>query len=262
MPDQDLINRIRTIFLHQRPHVTIAEGTVLLGWSRGEMSQAIAAGEVEVTSTSLGTWLWREELMAKALELWSAEVIEEALGADADGVLPEAVRLIELRVRLPRYQVAMLRHFAERDQTSVSGALARELDGVASANGDELSWAVAGFADALVWPDAEASAQLPVERRSSAASASRSSAKRHSLSCTRVQPVRRIAMRHDRCAQPPPVSCCGSWRPRAFSSAFGFSPAILSGAFAGPCGRRRPCSQLRAWRRCRRSSARTRLVIC
>jgi len=39
-------DRIRTIFLHQRPHVSIAEATVLLGWLRGEMSRAIAAGEV------------------------------------------------------------------------------------------------------------------------------------------------------------------------------------------------------------------------
>jgi hypothetical protein len=160
MPDQDLINRIRTIFLHRRPHVTIAEATVLLGWSRGEMSRAIAAGEVEVSSTSVGKWLWREELMAKALELWSPEAIEEALGANAEGVLPEAVRLIDLHVRLPRHQVTMLARFAERDQTTVSSVLARELDGVASAHADELSSIVAGFADALAWPDADA-AQLP-----------------------------------------------------------------------------------------------------
>jgi hypothetical protein len=161
MLDQDLINRIRSIFLHQRPHVTIAEATALLGWSRGEMSRAIAAGEVEVMATALGKWLWREELMAKALELWSPETIEEALGADAEGVLPEAVRLIDLHVRLPRHQVAMLKHFAERDRTTVSDVLTRELDGVASAHAHELSWAVAGFADALAWPDAEATAQLP-----------------------------------------------------------------------------------------------------
>ena len=160
MLDQDLVNRIRTIFLHQRPHVTFAEATALLGWSRGEMSRAIAAGEVEITATSIDKWLWREELMAKALELWSAETIEEALGADADGVLPEAVRLIDLHVRLPRHQVAMLAHFAERERTSVSSELARELDGVASVHADELAGAVIGFADALAWPDAD-SAQLP-----------------------------------------------------------------------------------------------------
>jgi hypothetical protein len=60
MPDEDLINRIRGIFLHQRPHVTVAEATVLLGWSRGEMLRAIAAGEVEVTSTSIGKWIARQ----------------------------------------------------------------------------------------------------------------------------------------------------------------------------------------------------------
>lgn len=38
-----------------------------------------------------GTWIWREELMAKALEIGSPEVIEEALGADAARVLPNAM---------------------------------------------------------------------------------------------------------------------------------------------------------------------------
>jgi len=141
------------------PLVTIAEATALLGWSRGEMTQAIAAGEIEVTVTSVGKWIWREELMAKALELWSIEAIEEALGADADSVLPDGIRLTDLCVHLPRHHVAMLRHFAERDHTTVSDALARELDGVASANAQELSRSVLGFADALAWPDGET--QLP-----------------------------------------------------------------------------------------------------
>jgi hypothetical protein len=160
MLDQHLIHRIRTIFLHQRPHVSIADATVLLGWSESEMSRARKAGEIEVTSTDVGMWIWREELMAKALELWSQEAIEEALGADAAGVIPEAVRLIELRVRLPRYQVAMLEYFAGRDRASVSGQLVRELDGVASAHAEELSSAVSGFAAALAWPDEEA-ARVP-----------------------------------------------------------------------------------------------------
>ncbi|MCU1348859.1 MAG: hypothetical protein JWO56_1889 [Acidobacteria bacterium] len=98
--------------------------------------------------------------MAKGLELWALEVIEEALGAEAAGVLPYALRLTDLDVRLPRHHIAMLRHFAAREQTTVSGALARALDAVASAHAHELSWRIAGFADALAWPDAEAT-QLP-----------------------------------------------------------------------------------------------------
>lgn len=72
----------------------------------------------------------------------------------------ESVRLIDLHVRLPRHQVAMLEVFAERERSSVSSVLARELDGVASVHADELSGAVAGFADALAWRDAD-TAQLP-----------------------------------------------------------------------------------------------------
>ena len=160
MLEPDVIHRIRSIFLHQRPHVTIAEATVLLGWTRGEMSEAIVAGEIEVNRTCVGSWIWREELLAKALEIWPPEVLEEALGADAAGVLPDAIRLTDLQVRLPRHHVAMLRHFAERDHTTVSTVLARELDGVASVHAPELSWTIAGFADALAWPDGEAT-QLP-----------------------------------------------------------------------------------------------------
>lgn len=160
MLEQDVINRIRAIFLQQRPHVSISEATVHLGWSRGEMSQAIAAGEVEVTETALDKWIWREELMAKALELWTPEVIEEALGDNADAVLPGSIRLTDVHLRLPRHQVAMLEHFAERDRSTISAVVARELDGIASAHADELSWAVTGFTDALAWPDAE-HAQLP-----------------------------------------------------------------------------------------------------
>jgi hypothetical protein len=122
------------------------------------MSQAIAAGGIEINTTSVGKWIWREELMAKALELWTPEAIEEALDADADTVLPD--RFTNLQVRLPRHQVAMLKHFAERDRTTISAALARELDGVASVHSSELSWAVICFADARAWPDGDTT-QLP-----------------------------------------------------------------------------------------------------
>jgi hypothetical protein len=51
----------------------------------------------------------------------------------------------------------MLRLFAERDRTTVDDALARELDGIASAQATDLSLAIAGFADVLAWPHGERS---------------------------------------------------------------------------------------------------------
>jgi len=112
----------------RRPHVSISQATALLGWTRREMSEAIPSGEVELMTTPLGKWFWREELMAKALETWPLEVVEETLGADADRVLPHALRTAELRIRLPRHHIAMLEYRAEQDRISISDILACELD--------------------------------------------------------------------------------------------------------------------------------------
>src|SRR4051794_9739948 len=153
MLETDLISRIRHIFLHPRPHVSISQATALLGWSRGRMSEAIEAGGGELWATPGGEWVPRGGVRAKALEIWPMHVIEEALGDDADSVLPQAIRCAELRVRLPRHQIDMLEYRADQQETTVSGVLARELDGIASAHIEELSAALPGFAEAMAWPD-------------------------------------------------------------------------------------------------------------
>src|SRR6267154_3150673 len=114
MLEPDLISRIRHIFLQPRPHVSIMQATRLLGWSRRQMSEAIESGEVELWTTPLGKWFPRAEMMAKALEIWPMHVIEEALGDDADGILPQAIRSAELRVRLPRHHIDMLEYRADQ----------------------------------------------------------------------------------------------------------------------------------------------------
>jgi len=138
------LSRIRHIFLHPGPHVSIMQATRLLGWSRRQMSEAIESGEVELWTTPLGMWVPRAELMAKALEIWPMHVIEEALGDEADGVLPRAIRSAELRVRLPRHHIDMLEYRADQQETTVSGVLARELDGIASAPSRRTVGRVAG----------------------------------------------------------------------------------------------------------------------
>jgi len=82
----------------------------------------------------------------------AAAVIEEALGDEADGILPQAIRTAELRVRLPRHHIDMLEYRADQQETTVSGVLERELDGIASAHLEELSAALPGFAEAMAWP--------------------------------------------------------------------------------------------------------------
>jgi hypothetical protein len=154
MLEPDLISRIRHIFLQPRPHVSIMQATRLLGWTRRQMSAAIESGEIELWTTPLGKCFPRAEMMAKTLEIWPMHVIEEALGDDADGILPQAIRSAELRVRLPRHHIDMLEYRADQQETTVSGVLARELDGIASAHIEELSAALPGFAEAMAWPGA------------------------------------------------------------------------------------------------------------
>jgi hypothetical protein len=153
MLETDVVDRIRHIFLQPRPHVSISQATRLLGWTHRQMSEAIEAGEVELwTTPPLGRWFPLAEMMAKALEIWPLHIIEEALGDEADGILPQAIRTAELRVRLPRHHIDMLEYIADQQETTVSGVLERELDGIASAHIEELSAALPGLAEAMAWP--------------------------------------------------------------------------------------------------------------
>jgi len=72
----------------------------------------------------------------------------------APGVLPEAIRLVELRARVPRYQRDMLRELARREGTPVDAVLTRELEDVVSAHAEELA-GVPGLAMAMRWPETE-----------------------------------------------------------------------------------------------------------
>ena len=91
-------------------------------------------------------------MIAAAMQRWEQGVIEAALGEDAAAVLPEAIRLVELRAHVPRYQRDMLRFLARRRGTSVDDVLSRELEDVACAHSEELMAAMPEFASAMAWP--------------------------------------------------------------------------------------------------------------
>ncbi len=110
----------------------------------------------------------REELVAVAMQTWEQSVIEAALGKDAPSVLPEAIRLVELRARVPRYQRDVLRALARREGTSVDAVLTRELEGVACVYRDELVVEMPELADVLSWPETDLGADLRVARRAQA----------------------------------------------------------------------------------------------
>jgi hypothetical protein len=75
-----------------------------------------------------------------------------ALSDDAARVLPEAIRLVLLRVRVPRYQRDMLVALAEWHGTSVDDILAREFEDVAGAHAEELAAVMPALSAALACP--------------------------------------------------------------------------------------------------------------
>jgi hypothetical protein len=143
---------IRHIFLSPAPTFALLPAANLLGMTFEGLKREIADGSIVAVSTRLGQRVTREEMIAASMRAWEQGVIEEALGEDAASVLPEAIRLVELRARVPRYQRDMLRYFARRRETTVDDVLARELEDVACAHAEELAGAVAGFEAALAWP--------------------------------------------------------------------------------------------------------------
>jgi hypothetical protein len=84
---------------------------------------------------------------------WEQSVIDAALGKDTVVVLPEAIRLVELRARVPRYQRDVLRALARRDGTSVDAVLTRELEDVACSYREELAASLPELSEALAWPE-------------------------------------------------------------------------------------------------------------
>jgi len=151
MLDESTRSRIRHIFLSPRPNFVLMTAADLLGLTLKKLKREIEDGAIVAVWTALGERMTREELVAVAMQTWEQSVIEAALGKYAPSVLPEAIRLVELRARVPRYQRDVLRALARREGTSVDAVLTRELEGVASAHAEELA-GVPGLSMAMQWP--------------------------------------------------------------------------------------------------------------
>jgi hypothetical protein len=151
--DESTRSRIRHIFLSPRPNFALLTAADLLGMTLKELKREIEDGAIVAVWTAIGERMTREELVAAAMQKWEQSVIEAALGKDAAAVLQEAIRLVELRARVPRYQRDVLRALARREGTSVDAVLTRELEDVACAHAEELVGVVPELAMALAWPD-------------------------------------------------------------------------------------------------------------
>jgi hypothetical protein len=148
------VTAIRQLFLHPHPSYPLPEAAKLLGMERRELRRWVETGEIETETKGDATAIPWSELASFAMEWWSQEAVEEALGAEAAQAIPELLRLAELEVRIPRMEILALERVAARDGKSVDAVLARELLDLVSAHSEWLSREVAGFAEAFAWPEA------------------------------------------------------------------------------------------------------------
>jgi hypothetical protein len=132
---------------------TPAEAAVALGWSRSQMTRAMEHGVLQVTQDASGARIGWQELAVMLTARYPQAEIESALGPAMASVIPEAIRLTEFRVRIPRYQVVMLEKLAGRERISVDELMSRHLLDLAGAEADWLRRRVCGFEAAMRWPE-------------------------------------------------------------------------------------------------------------
>ena len=145
--------RIRRIFLQPSVHYSLSEAANLLEYSHEQIVKAIEHGDLAVVGDGgrLPELPWQEVALA-AVERWPQELIEAALGPEAEAVLPELVRLTELSVRVPRFSVVALGRVAQREGTTVDHIVSRQLLDLAVNEADILDRSIAGFSAAMRWP--------------------------------------------------------------------------------------------------------------
>jgi hypothetical protein len=147
-----LARRIRKLFLEPKSNYSLTTGARVLGITVKELRAWIDAGEMETDEGSGGVTIPWSEIVAFGMDIWSQATVENALGADVAEAIPELLRLTELSVLLPRFEVAALQRVAAKEKRSVDALLAAELLDFVSVRSAWLNCEIPGFANALAWP--------------------------------------------------------------------------------------------------------------
>lgn len=154
---------IREIFLRRRIEYTVTQAASALRLGVGDVLTLVQNGTLDATvkrkRKQLGgprhTLLTWHEVASAAMLRWTIVQIHDALGKDANRVLPSLYRPVELgKVRLPEYLVRLLEALAQQACVSLEeyiyGAL---LDLEVAADPDTMEKLLPGFREAIRFPD-------------------------------------------------------------------------------------------------------------
>src|SRR5690349_6041859 len=110
---RDQATRIRQIFLERKPRYSLSDLVRLTGITRYALTVRLKACEYGGQRARRAYRFCVSDSAHLALAKWPLSVINDALGSRAARALPPLLLLEELRLRLPAYQVQMLRRLAE-----------------------------------------------------------------------------------------------------------------------------------------------------
>jgi hypothetical protein len=144
--------RIRRIFLQPQARYAISEAAGLLEYSYEQIIGFIDHGDLAVEMDESVARLPWEEVALAAAEKWPQELIEAALGPDLSAVMPELVRLTDIRIRVPQFSIVALGRVAQREATTINHIVARQLIDIAANESDTIERSVSGFSAAMRWP--------------------------------------------------------------------------------------------------------------
>jgi hypothetical protein len=143
---------IRRLFLDPKDTYSDAEAAEILGIEPLDLKKRMESGELEGVRTCCGMTVSREELISFAMDYWPQEAIEEALGDEVANAIPKLLRLADLHVRIPPFEILALERLAERDGKSIDAFLSRELLDIVSTQSNYLATLIPHFKAALRWP--------------------------------------------------------------------------------------------------------------
>jgi hypothetical protein len=156
---------IRAIFLRRRLEYTMQEAAQLLRLRLGEVLAWVEENSLHVERRRKRRQLggrrramveWRE-LASAAMQRWTIVQIHDALGEEANRVLPRLFRPVELRsIRLPEYQMRLLETLALHEGVTLEEYVYDTLlDLEVAADPDTLERLLPGFKEAMAFPEAE-----------------------------------------------------------------------------------------------------------
>jgi hypothetical protein len=154
---------IREIFLKRRIEYTVSQAASVLRLGVGDVLALVQNGTLHAVvrrkRKQLGgprhTILTWNEVASAAMLRWTILQIHDALGREADAVLPRLFRPAELKaVRLPEYQLRLLETLAQDAGVSLEEYIYSALLVVeVAAEPDVMEKLLPGFTEAIRFPD-------------------------------------------------------------------------------------------------------------